>query len=72
MDQLYSAMSPQEVDVSQYVPVFKVYANTYKELIYCDCDDFEIRAEKVINLIRILKEGMDRQTELVKAVDALQ
>ncbi|KAJ4345807.1 uncharacterized protein N0V89_011942 [Didymosphaeria variabile] len=55
MEKLYSAMQPEEVD----------------ELIYCDCDDFEIRAEKVIGLIQILKECMERQTDLVKTVDDL-
>ncbi|KAF9736069.1 hypothetical protein PMIN06_002983 [Paraphaeosphaeria minitans] len=55
MEKLYSAMSPEEVD----------------DLIYCDCDEFEIRAEKLIALIRILKECMERQTDLVKTVDDL-
>ncbi|KAF2442332.1 hypothetical protein P171DRAFT_65768 [Karstenula rhodostoma CBS 690.94] len=55
MEKLYSAMSPEEVD----------------DLIYCDCDEFEMRAEKVISLIQILKECMERQTDLVKTVDDL-
>ncbi|KAL5385408.1 hypothetical protein DPSP01_004865 [Paraphaeosphaeria sporulosa] len=55
MEKLYSAMSPEEVD----------------DLIYCDCDEFEVRAEKVISLIQILKECMERQTDLVKTVDDL-
>jgi hypothetical protein len=45
--------------------------NTNQDLIYCDCDEFEVRAEKVISLIQILKECMERQTDLVKTVDDL-
>lgn len=55
LERLYSALQPPEVD----------------ELIYCDCDDFEIRAEKVISLIGILRECMERQTEVVKTVNDL-
>jgi hypothetical protein len=45
--------------------------NVDQDLIYCDCDEFEVRAEKVISLIQILKECMERQTDLVKTVDDL-
>jgi len=42
-----------------------------QELIYCDCDDVEIRAEKVLSLVEMLRECMERQTDLVKTVNDL-
>jgi hypothetical protein len=59
MEKLYSAMC------------LSTEPNTNQDLIYCDCDEFEVRAEKVISLIQILKECMERQTDLVKTVDDL-
>ncbi|CAI6273181.1 unnamed protein product [Periconia digitata] len=55
MERLYSALQPPHVD----------------DLIYCDCEDFEIRGEKIVGLLGMLRECMERQTEVVQAVDAL-
>lgn len=74
MEKLYSAMSPEEVDVSLVDNVHtprSISLTKTQDLIYCDCDEFEVRAEKVISLIQILKECMERQTDLVKTVDDL-
>ncbi|KAF1969868.1 hypothetical protein BU23DRAFT_231300 [Bimuria novae-zelandiae CBS 107.79] len=55
LERLYAALQPPAVD----------------ELVYCDCDDMEIRAEKVIALIGTLRECMERQTDVAKAANDL-
>ncbi|PVI08245.1 hypothetical protein DM02DRAFT_648300 [Periconia macrospinosa] len=55
MERLYSALQPPDVD----------------DLIYCDCEDFEVRGEKIVGLLGMLRECMERQTEVVQAVDGL-
>ncbi|KAF1949416.1 hypothetical protein CC80DRAFT_540256 [Byssothecium circinans] len=55
MERLYSTLQPPGVD----------------DLIYCDCEDFEIRGQKIVSMLGMLRECMERQTEVVQAVDAL-
>lgn len=46
-------------------------ADHFQDLIYCDCEDFEVRGEKIVGMLGMLRECMERQTEVVQAVDAL-
>lgn len=46
-------------------------ADVDQELVYCDCDAVEFRAEKMIDLISILRECMERQTEVARTANDL-
>lgn len=76
MERLYSALQPPDVDVS-IIPLSlgprraELTISTIQDLIYCDCEDFEIRGQKIVGLLGMLRECMERQTEVVQAVDGL-